>query len=82
MNKDVKTELKKMKKYANPSSSFDMKENKGHLTLLWTMEDRLGKTRGIKYYMGSTPSDWKWMKSHRTNLRKIFREKNIGMMVN
>ena len=81
MNKDVKTELKKMKMYANPTSSFDYENNKGHLTVMWDMVDREGDSVSVKYFMGTSPSDWRWMRKHKTALRRIFREKNIGVKV-
>jgi hypothetical protein len=81
MNKEVKTEVKKMKKYANPSSSFDVENNGGHLTVMWNMEDINGEKTSIKCFMSTSPSDWRWKKSHRTALRKIFRENNIGVKV-
>ena len=76
MHKEVRDAVKGLREYADPKSSFEVSYG-NHVKVSWDMTNDDGERVTVQYFMGLTPSDWRWRLNHRQSLRKVFRENNI-----
>ena len=81
MSKDIKRVLKGMKRYANPPSSYGFRLNK-HYRVSWKMLNDNGEIVTVRTTIGSSPHGACWMRNHKTQLKRTFRELNISTEVN
>lgn len=75
--KEIRTILRGLRKLADPSSSFEMVQNK-HIRVKWDMKNDSGETVTLRATIGWSPSDPSWFKSHKKQMKRKFKEMNIS----
>ena len=80
MCKEVKNVLKGLRQYADPPSSFDIRCRK-HFRVSWDMTNDDGEKVTVRTTIGSSPNGAFWMKNHKRQLKRTFRELNISTEV-
>ena len=80
MHREVRDTVKGLREYADPKPSFKIEYGK-HLKITWDMTNDDGESVTVQYFMGLTPSDYRWRQNHQKSLRKVFRQNNISTEV-